>query len=128
VYYVESMGKAIEEENQVVSEIKNALKNNGFKIVVQPQYDVKSNEIVSYEALARIKDSNTNPFKFIQVAERVNLINSIGEVILEKAIHFISNLKKEKKKVESIYINISAKQLGDIKFFDHLNSLLKKYD
>src|SRR5690606_6444958 len=35
---------------------------------------------------------------------------------------------KQNKKVETIYINISAKQLGDETLFDYLNSLLKKYD
>ena len=71
VYYQDYMEQEILDETKIKDTLKRALKNDGFKIVVQPQYCLETKAIISYEALARLKESPTPPNRFIFVAENI---------------------------------------------------------
>jgi len=73
-YYKKSMLDQLEINNQTHALIKEALKNDGFKLLFQPLIDVKTKKIASIEALLRLKNSNLSPEIFIHVAEEKGLI------------------------------------------------------
>jgi EAL domain-containing protein (putative c-di-GMP-specific phosphodiesterase class I) len=113
VYYQDYMEQEILDETKIKDTLKRALKNDGFKIVVQPQYCLETKAIISYEALARLKESPTPPNRFIFVAEKYNLINELGRVIIVKAIQTLAHMAENGIELRPIYVNLSAKQLSD---------------
>ena len=124
--YTEMMTETLESEINTISLIKTALKEDKFKILIQPQVDIYTEEIIGYEALARISGSDISPLKFIKVAEKNMLIDKISRVIVKKAIKALQQIINQGIEPKPLYINISASQFDDITFFDYIKEQLKK--
>lgn len=108
--------------------IKDAIENDGFKIVYQPQVNLLTGEIQEYEALLRLKHHNISPADFIPITEENGTIIKIGRIVAHKVIEQLSKWREMGYKVKPISINFSAKQLHDTKFFDFIKDELDKYD
>lgn len=96
-----------ERNKKVVKIIKEALENNGFKMVYQPLYSTKENKFVSAEALIRIKSSeipNLGPGEFIPIAEHAGLANKIDLYVANAVCKFLS----EHPEVPVVEMNISC--------------------
>lgn len=96
-----------ERNKKVVKIIKEALENNGFKMVYQPLYSTKENRFVSAEALIRIKSSeipNLGPGEFIPIAEHAGLANKIDLYVANAVCKFLS----EHPEVPVVEMNISC--------------------
>lgn len=124
VFYQEQMDEDLQEEIKLTQEIKRALRSDGFKIVIQPQYDIALNEVVSYEALARFRNLDVSPLKFIKIAEKSNLINDLGRVIIKETIDLLVRIRDHGSKMHTIYVNFSAKQLSDNSLTKYIEDLL----
>ncbi|MEA5018695.1 MAG: EAL domain-containing protein [Erysipelotrichaceae bacterium] len=103
--------------------------NSELYLQYQPIYDISTNTIISFEALARLKIAEygiISPIEFIPIAEKTKLIIPIGEQIIVKAFTFLSNLNKHGYEDVGISINISAIQLFTPDFADNILELVKK--
>ena len=72
----------LELENQ----LRNAIENNEFYLVFQPQICLKESKIRGFEALVRWKtkdEKNISPVQFIPLAEETGLIIPLGDWILK---------------------------------------------
>lgn len=123
VFYIDQMDKEFQKEVIIKNKIVDAIKNDGFKILLQPQYDLHSNEIVSYEALARFKNYNIGPNKFIKIAEKYDYIDDLGLVIINKTLDTLKFMKDNNLKLKTIYVNFSVSQL---KNKDLLSYIIKR--
>lgn len=123
-YYKDYMLDVLQSDADIVQAIRKALRHDGFKIQLQPQIDMRTGQIVSYEALARIVNSDISPMSFIKVAEKSHLINSIGRVIIKKAIEALCTLKQESIPLKTIYVNFSVHQFEDENLIDYIINLL----
>lgn len=124
--YNETINLEFGEEILIKEKIEKALVNDNFKIVLQPQVNIRTNEIVSFEALARFKNENIKPDKFIEIAEKYNLINDLGKVIINKAIYALKTLKENNIKLRTIYVNFSIDQLYDDTLITYILNKLKE--
>lgn len=112
----------------IKKDLKYAMSKNEFFLEYQPQFDLKNDQILGFEALLRWQHPDKGiilPNEFIPLAEQSGLINNIGQWIIEQAIsdysstlfpHFQGNLS----------INISLPQLTDGRFIDTLTDSLYK--
>jgi diguanylate cyclase (GGDEF)-like protein len=107
--------------------LREAIHNDGFKLVYQPQIDVMTGQIHSYEALLRLKSSQLSPMEFIPVAEANGSIIKIGRIVTEKVIEQLSRWKAQGLDIKPVAINFSANQLHDGSYIMFLSELLKKY-
>jgi diguanylate cyclase (GGDEF)-like protein len=90
----------------------------------QPVYDLKKEEIVYYEVLARaaINDDIILPINFIEPAVELGLISSITKMMIKKSFeHFKNN-------DYSFSINISQRDLYEDFLFDYLKEKSKEYN
>ncbi|MGB6977271.1 MAG: EAL domain-containing protein [Gammaproteobacteria bacterium] len=107
------------------NELHSALKKQEFVLHYQPIVDIKTNKIVSLEALIRWRRYDGRilfPNEFIPLLEQSNLILSIGEWIIQTACQQIKNWKQ--LEVMSIAINISVHQLN-MHFITAVGKILK---
>ena len=68
--------------------LRNAVEQNGFDLVYQPQLDIRSGRLTGVEALIRWQDADfgsVSPATFIPLAEDNGLIAPIGEWVLQTA-------------------------------------------
>ena len=81
-------------------DLREALRTNQIELHYQPLFGVNSNEIHSFEALARWRHPERgaiSPGEFIPLAETVGLIDALGEYVLSRAcldaVHWPGNVR-----------------------------------
>lgn len=126
--FTEEMQQKVDNEVEVKRRIQEAMKNDLFYMLYQPKVSTETLEVVGYEALVRMRDSEISPAIFIPVAEENGWLREIGRVTTEKAICQIGEWKKAGKKVTPVSINFSSVQIRDTGYFDFLIDMLHKYD
>lgn len=106
--------------------LREAIESNGFKMVYQPQVDIKSGEVIGYEALVRLKDhKKLSPGEFIAVAEEDGMIITIGRIITKMVIEQMNKWQQMGFEVKPVAINFSAVQIHDYTYNSYLLDLLK---
>ena len=108
--------------------LRDAIDADGFLMVYQPQVDIKSGRIHSYEALLRLKEHSISPNVFIDIAEKNGMIMKIGRIVTKKVIEQISVWKSAGLEPKPVAINFSAIQLHDSGYIEYVKTLLKEYN
>ncbi|WP_313134819.1 ABC transporter substrate binding protein [Anaerocolumna sp.] len=125
-FYCESMQDELMDKKEVEAILRNAVKEEGFLLLYQPQVDVKTGFIAGFEALLRIKGYNITPLKFIPVAEDTGLITEIGRWVTRKVVEQIAEWKEKGYETKPISVNFSSKQLQDTTYADFLRRILQE--
>lgn len=115
-------------EYELLASFSKALNNNETYLVFQPKIDVRSNKLCGLEALTRWKHPEKGeiyPDVFIPLVEETKLIHVLTFWVLDNAINMARDLLKKGKRVP-ISINVSAKNLYDPTFYDHVCATIKK--
>ena len=128
IYYQEAMKDEIKSKKDTEVILRQALKDKGFYLCYQPQVDAKTGEIISFEALLRLKNYSISPGLFIPVAEETGHIIQIGRWVAEEAIMQLDRWRKKGLKEKIVSINYSSKQLRDRNYIPYLKHLLREYD
>ena len=128
-FFTKEMSIRSTEKMQLEEEMRQALINNEFRLVYQPQVDLKTKEIIGFEALVRWNSRNFGlipPPKFIPLAEESKIIIDLGDWILEQAC-------LQNKKWQEIYgkrvvmaVNLSIIQFEERNFVEKIKKVLEK--
>jgi len=87
-FFNADMNSSVLEHLHLASGIRTALEQGDFRLYYQPQFDLKSGRIVGAEALLRWPHATlgfVSPARFIPIAERAGLINTLGSWVLSEA-------------------------------------------
>ncbi len=115
---------AKEKALQVENGLREALENDQFELVYQPQFNTQSHEVCTVEALLRWKHPEQGEISaadFVPVAEESGLIDRIGLWVLEQACRDALRWPDQK-----ISINVSAAQLRNPDFAKNVGKLLEE--
>jgi diguanylate cyclase (GGDEF)-like protein len=119
----DEFARRIEMENG----LRHAIDNNEFILYYQPQVDLTTGSIVSFEALLRWMHPMHGiipPYKFINVAEETGLIVQIGKWVLKTACDFIGRLNNRSSGKYGISVNISVVQLMQADFVNMVEDIV----
>lgn len=117
----------IERTIEIESKIREALKNDEIFFNLQPQYDM-SHKLRGFEALARMKDTDgsiMHPTEFINVAEKVGLIDKVDGAVFRKTALFFGELVKKTGADITLSINASVRHLMKNNFVKEVKNLLE---
>ena len=126
LFYTSEIFNKIKDKKIIREILRRAVKNNAFELKYQPQVDIASGEIESFEALLRLKEYNISPAKFIPVAEESGQIIEIGRWVTEKVIKDLAILQNLRNKPIKISLNFSVQQLNDMDYIDFIAEKLKE--
>ena len=125
--------KKMEEElnrNTLIIEIlRNAIENKEIYIQYQPLVELKTNNVVGFEALMRIHNDRLGfiaPTEFIPIAEESGLIIELSSWLLREACSFTKNLIDIGAKPRPVSVNISSIQINHPGFVSMLSEVLKE--
>jgi diguanylate cyclase (GGDEF)-like protein len=124
-FFDQSIKHAHMEMVLIENDIVEALKNDHFYLVYQPQFDAEL-KIIGIEALVRWKHNERGlvpPDEFISIAERRGLMPILGTRVIELAIRDIRKISAEINQAITLSINVSVSQFSSP---DFASSLIKQ--
>lgn len=110
---------------EIEKNLHRAVKNHDFSLHYQPQYSLKTNQVIGAEALIRwqTQDRFIPPNEFIPLAEKFKLIEEIGEFVFQEAVSQFRIWCP--KGLTKMAINASSIQLSSGNFGNFVEQVLK---
>ena len=122
-FFEASMGAQVRDRRHLEHDLRHAISRRELNVVYQPQKDIRSGEIVGFEALLRWRHperGEISPNLFIPVAEESGAILQIGEWVLRTACREAATWEHPL----SIAVNVSAVQLHNASFARLVHEIL----
>jgi EAL domain-containing protein (putative c-di-GMP-specific phosphodiesterase class I) len=110
--------------------LRRALERNEFELLYQPEINLARGEVGLVEALLRWRQPDgrlARPGEFLAIAEQSGLMPQINTWVLRAAFQDASRWHHEGWGEARVAINISARQLVDRLFVEHILGLLEKW-
>ena len=130
-YYRADMITTFPNEALMESHLRRAIEFEELSIHLQPQIDLATNRIDSFEALLRWNNRKfgfVSPAQFIPIAEASGLIINIGDWVIEEVCRYQKEWKERGYRPVRIAVNISPKQFRQEDFARKIADALKKYE
>lgn len=108
--------------------LKQALEQNAFHLVYQPQIELATGQLIGVEALLRYTHPTlgaVSPIEFIPICERLNMIDEITEWVLQEAARQLKDWKEKGLHIR-MAVNISPLNLENKTFINKLISIFEK--
>jgi len=124
-----SMEDELNRNISIIEVLRNAIDNNEIYVKYQPQYELKSNTIIGFEALMRIKSNRLGPLspdEFIPVAEESGLIIELSHWLIKEACKFNKKLIDYGIPPKFVSVNISSVQINHPGFVESLSEILEE--
>lgn len=122
-YYDCGLDEAVRENRRLTNDLQKALREDALDVFFQPQFDLKTGNLIGCEALARWihpEDGPIRPDIFIQIAEDCGLIEELGKLVLRKACQLGSEWHEDIK----VAVNISAVQVRHTDLVNDIQAIL----
>ncbi|MEK4228553.1 sensor domain-containing protein [Solibacillus sp. FSL H8-0538] len=130
-FYRKEMSQAFPNEALIEAHLRRAIEFDELAVHFQPQIDLVTNRIDSFEALLRWNNKKFGavpPSQFIPIAESSGLIIHIGDWILERVFQYQKEWRELGYRPVRIAINISPKQFKQEQFVSKIKHLLETYE
>lgn len=128
-YFNKQLNEKIVKKANIINEIRTAIKNNNFKILLQPQHELRSNKLIGAEVFIRWEHPTKGiimPNDFLPYIDNTAYISTLGNLVLKKTLAINYQLNKNHiNKNFKIAINVEARQLINDDFIEHLIQLKK---
>jgi len=131
VFFKEDDARWTHHHLEVETQLHRALRNDEFVVHYQPQYSIISSEVVGLEALIRWKHPDKGlllPAQFLAIAEQSNLIEAIGERVMQIAFAQARRWQREGVPFGSISVNFSPRQFLRDDLLTRLDAIISETD
>lgn len=127
----QEMVSLVSEEKRLVEDIRIAVNESQFFLMLQPIFRLSNEQVVKYEALIRWihpQKGLVSPDLFIEVAEKNDLIDEIDWWVIEEVCRTLKKWHQLELKVAPISINLTSKTFELKDFIHRLESVLKAHE
>lgn len=115
---------------EVERAVQRGFEEDSYEVYYQPV--LRSDGLIyAAEALMRLNDSvlgSVPPFEFIEVAERMGLIEGIGDIALRKTCEFLQSGVPQSLGIQDINVNLSVLECMQTDFIDRVKGIVAEYD
>lgn len=131
--YDQQMDDSNNHEAKLEAELRRAIINSEFYLTYQPKISISKCSIIGAEALLRWENCSlgkVSPEQFIPIAERIGIINEIGEWVFDESVKQLSKwIKSGRVGMDfKMAINASPVQLFNPNFISFVQRTLSKHD
>lgn len=121
-FFDQDMYQEIMKRYLTEKDLKNAIKNDLFEMLYQPQYEISSHKLVGFESLIRLKNKKgeyINTQQFINIAEKSGLIYDIDMWVMHNVMKQTRDFVLLHPEVE-VSINVSGKHITNKGFVERV--------
>ena len=129
--FTEAMNAQVHERLELEQSVARGLQRNEFELYYQPKIDLETMAIAGFEALIRWVNPErgmVSPAEFIPLAEESQLIHDLGHWVMAETLHQINQWHHLLPSGVRIAINVSARQMAQENFAEHLISLAEQFE
>jgi len=129
VQFGDDLGNAARERLTLEVELRRAVAEQEISVHYQPEFDLATQAIVRFEALARWTHPRLGvipPLNFIPVAEETGLIIPLGAHILERACIDAVNWQGIARRPIQVAVNVSSVQFARDSFVEEIEDILRR--
>ncbi len=129
-YFESELDEFMMKDLRVANELTAALRRNEVGVYLQPKVDLKSGEILSFEALARWTSPELGtipPDVFIPAAEKNGKIQLLEQNVLRQVLTWMKKRVDKGLKLRQVAINISADHFFHHSFVPNLMDMTTEY-
>ncbi len=129
--FTENMYNKIQKEQQIVSQMDEAITKNQFIVYYQPKWDINTDKIIGAEALVRWIHPEygfMSPGEFIPIFEKNGFITKLDLYVWEEVCRQTRQWLDEGIQVEPISVNVSRNDIFSEDLIINLNNLIAKYN
>lgn len=129
-FFQDQMNLSFPNEALMESHLRRAIEKDELTIHFQPQVNLVTGEINSFEALLRWNNRKfgyVSPMQFIPLAEESGMIMQIGDWVLEEACKQLKYWQEKGYRPVRIAVNISPKQFKQENFAIKIREKINKY-
>lgn len=124
-FFDTELDNAIRKRRALIADLTEAIESKSIDVHFQPLADVKTQKILGFEALARWTHPELGPIRpdiFIELAEENGLIDSIGNIVMNKACENAAAWPYPVK----VAVNVSGVQIRHSDILNDVQSTLYK--
>ena len=128
-YYTPELGITVRERMQLETQLRGAIARGEIAVHYQPEFDMISQRLVRFEALARWNHptlGSISPTKFIPIAEESGVIVTLGAYIMERACAEAKSWQDTAPYPIQVAVNISSVQLSRENFVQEVLDVLHR--
>ncbi len=129
VQFGDGLGSAARERLMLEGELRRAIDNGEITVHYQPEFELATNTIVRFEALARWSHPTLGPIpplSFIPVAEETGLIVPLGAYIMERACAEAVTWQSRANRPIQVAVNVSSVQFARDSFLEEVEETLRR--
>jgi diguanylate cyclase (GGDEF)-like protein len=128
--YSDELQKDIINQVQMINKLNESIAKAEFELYYQPEFNLKTNEIIGVEALIRWPQPNgyISPEIFIPIAEKSKQIFELERWIINKALQRKAEWEKEGLGYIELSINLSSKSLESESNFRKIEKIITSHD
>ncbi len=129
--FTPSMHDEVMNRLELEADLRRALEREEFKVFYQPILDIQTNRLSGMEALIRWEHPErglVSPIGFIQLAEEMGLIVSIGRWVLFEACKQMKIWQDKYQMPLNITVNLSGRQFQQHNFDQEVADVIAKTD
>lgn len=117
-------------KEDIEKQLLSCIKDGAFELNYMPLVDATTLQVASIECLIRclvLRDKGVGPDEFIPIAEQANVIIEIDKWVLDNALFDLAKMTKECGYTGCVSINVSALELYNDSFIEHLCSVCSSH-
>ena len=125
----DDLGNAARERLTLEGELRRAIETGEITVHYQPEFDLDTNTIVRFEALARWSHPKLGaipPLTFIPIAEETGLIVPLGAYVMERACADAVIWQRRMKRPIQVAVNVSSVQFARDSFIEEVEDILHR--
>lgn len=129
VQFGDDLGVATRERMTLENDLRCAITEGAITVHYQPEYDLATNSIIRFEALARWNHATLGPISplhFIPIAEENGLIHPLGAYIMEQACRDAAKWRDAFGRDIQVAVNVSSVQFVRNSFVDDVGDILRR--
>ncbi len=125
----EKMHIAAREIMQLETDLRKAIENEELSIAYQPMFSIETGRMTGVEALTRWTHPERGPIPvntFINLAEEIGVIDTLGEYILRRACREIGSVYRDipDESRRTLSVNLSSRQFGQPTLVQKIQNIL----